>query len=171
MSEGLDFAKWMYDSAANAIERADDKAGFAVTVETALTAVVLALVSESGSSPLAARVLLGLSLVALAVSIVAAMLVVVPRLHTPGKDLVPGEFLYFGAVRLRSIEQLRRHVAHWGWRVEDRQVAEPWAAVSHQAKVLAEIAWVKHRMFQVSVLAFSVGGFLAAAGWLLGGGR
>ncbi|TWD81647.1 hypothetical protein FB561_2767 [Kribbella amoyensis] len=169
MSEQLDLAKWMHDSAAGAIERADNKAGFAVPVESALTAVVLALVSQSGGSPIGARVLLGLSLVALAVAIVAAMLVVVPRLHAPGKDLVPGEFLYFGAVRLRSIGELGRHF--FTFPSEGPQVAQPWEAVSHQAKVLSEIAWAKHRLVRVSFLAVSLGGFLAAAAWLLGGGR
>jgi hypothetical protein len=118
MSTQLELAKWMHDSAAGAIDRADNKAGFAVPVETALTAVVLALVSQSGGSPIGARVLLGLSLVALAVAIAAAMLVVVPRLNMPGKDLVPGEFLYFGAVRLRSMEQLRKHIVPFGVSVD-----------------------------------------------------
>ncbi|GAA1531180.1 Pycsar system effector family protein [Kribbella lupini] len=171
MSTHLDLAKWMHDSAAGAIERADNKAGFAVPVETALTAVVLALVSQSGGSPIGARVLLGLSLIALAVAIAAAMLVVVPRLHTPGEQLVPGEFLYFGAVRLRSMEQLRRHLNPNPHAYPSEEVAGPCEAVSHQAKVLSEIAWSKHRLVRVSFLAVSVGGFLAAAGWLLGGGR
>src|SRR5262245_44591028 len=127
----LDLAWRMHDSAAAAIDKADTKAGFAATVETALAAVVLTLVSQSDGTPLAARVLFGVALVALAVALGSALLVVVPRLHYTGLKLMPGEFLYFGAVRVRSLRELRRHLdaeAYGG------QVAEPWEAVSHQAK-------------------------------------
>ncbi len=107
----LDLAWRMHDSAAQAIDKADTKAGFAATVETALAAVVLTLVSQSHGAPFAARVSFGLALVALAVALGSALLVVVPRLHRPADVLAPGEFLYFGAVRSRSVEQLLyRHI-------------------------------------------------------------
>src|SRR4051794_38193096 len=109
MSAVLDLALRMHDQAAAAIDKADTKARFAATVETALAAVVLTLVSQSHGAPIGGRVLFGLALVALAVGLASAMLVVIPRLHRPTDRLVPGEFLYFGAVRLRSIEQLRSH--------------------------------------------------------------
>jgi hypothetical protein len=163
----LDLAWRMHDSAAEAIDRADTKAGLAATVETALAAVVLTLVSGSHAAPIGARVLFGLALVALAIALGSAILVVLPRLHRPGGSLVPGEFLYFGAVRLRSIEQLRRHVRP---RYDHEFVAEPWEAISHQAKALAGIAWSKHRLLRVSFLAVGVGAFLAAVALLLGGG-
>jgi hypothetical protein len=99
----VDLAWRMHDTAAEAVDRADTKAGFAAVVETALAAVVLTLVSQSQGAPVGVRVLFGLALVALAVAVGSAV-VVVPRLHSPGGVLMPGEFLYFGAVRLRSIE-------------------------------------------------------------------
>lgn len=169
MSEqnAIDLAWRMHDSVAAAVDRADTKAGFAAPVETAVAAVVLTLLSQAHGSPLAARVLFGLSLVALAGALVAAMLVVTPRLHGPGLTRA-GEFLYFGAVRLLSVSELRRHIdpaAYGGL------VAEPWEAITHQAKRLAEIAWTKHRLVRLSFLAAGAGGVLAAAGALMGGVR
>lgn len=168
MSVALDLAWRMHDSASAAIDRADTKAGFAATVETAVSAVVLTLVSHAHGAPLAARVLFGLALTGLAVALGSALLVVVPRLHRPTDLLVPGEFLYFGAVRLRSIEQLRAHiVAHSNY--DDYEIARPWEAVSHQAKRLADIAWSKHQWLRVSFLGAIAGALLAVAGVLAGG--
>ncbi|TCO33015.1 hypothetical protein EV652_10314 [Kribbella steppae] len=169
MSSGteLDLAWRMHDSAAAAVDRADTKAGFAATVETAAAAVVLNLLSQAHGAPLAVRVLFGLSLVVLAVALTAAMLVVTPRLHAPGDTLVPGEFLYFGAVRLRSIDQLRKHLAPKNY---GETVAEPWEAISHQAKRLSEIAWAKHRLVRVSFTAAGAGAVLAVVAVVLGGG-
>ena len=170
MSENvrLELAWRMHDSAAGAIDRADTKAGFAATVETALAAVVLSLVSQSDGAPLAVRVLFGVALAALAVALGSALLVVVPRLHRPGYKLVAGEFLYFGAVRLRSMRELRRHIDP---EVYGDLVAEPWEAVSHHAKRLADIAWAKHRWLRMSFAAATAGVLFAAAGVLIGGAR
>ncbi|MFC6156109.1 Pycsar system effector family protein [Kribbella jiaozuonensis] len=165
-STAVDLAWRMHDSAAGAIDRADTKAGFAATVETAAAAVVLSLVSQAHGSPLVVRVLFGLSLIALAVALAAAMLVVTPRLHYAGYELSPGEFLYFGAVRLRSVKELRCHIDPT---VYGGLVAEPWEAISHQAKRLAEIAWAKHRLARVSFLAAAVGVAISAVAVLVGG--
>ena len=101
----MDLAWRMHDAAAAAIDKADTQAGFAATMETALAAVVLILVSQSHGSPLGARMAFGLALVALAVALGSALMVV-PRLHRLDQALVPGEFRYFGAVRRCSVEQL-----------------------------------------------------------------
>lgn len=165
----LELAWRMHDSAAAAIDKADTKAGFAATVETALAAVVLTLVSQSHGDPLAARVLFGVALVALAVALGSALLVVVPRLHRPADALVPGEFLYFGAVRRRSVEQLvDRHIYP---RTYDNKVSDPLVAVAHQAKRLADIAWAKHQWLRVSFLAAVAGAVFAMVGVLVGGAR
>src|SRR3954471_10249618 len=119
----MDLAWRMHDSAAQAIDKADTRAGFAATVETALAAVVLTLVSQSHGSPLVVRMAFGVALVALAVALGSALLVVVPRLHRPADALVPGEFLSFGAVRSRSVEQLLdRHIDPQAYR---DKVADP----------------------------------------------
>ncbi|MEU4603477.1 Pycsar system effector family protein [Kribbella sp. NPDC023972] len=165
----LDLAWRMHDSAAAAIDKADTKAGFAATVETALAAVVLTLVSQSDGAPLGARVLFGVALVALAVALGSALLVVVPRLHRPADALVPGEFLYFGAVRRRSVVQLLdRHIDP---QLTRDKVADPLVAVTHQAKRLADIAWTKHQWLRVSFLAAVLGAAFAVAGVLIGGAR
>jgi hypothetical protein len=165
----LDLAWRMHDSAAAAIDKADTKAGFAATVETALAAVVLTLVSQSDGAPLAARVSFGGALVALAVALGSALLVVVPRLHRPADALVPGEFLYFGAVRRRSVEQLLgRHLDPLN---PFEEVADPLVAVTHQAKRLADTAWTKHQWLRMSFAAAVVGAVLAVAGVLIGGAR
>lgn len=165
---GLDLAWRMHDAAATAVDRADTKAGFAATVETALGAVVLTLVSQAADEPLSVRVLFGCALVALAVALGSALLVVFPRLHRPDKQLVPGEFLYFGAVRQRSIEQLRCHIAP---RQFIERVAEPLGAITHQSKRLADIAWVKHQWLRVSFLAVAAGAVFTVAAVLIGGAR
>jgi hypothetical protein len=165
----MDMAWRMHDSAAQAIDKADTKAGFAATVETALAAVVLTLVSQSHGDPMAARVLFGVALVALAVALGSAMLVVVPRLHRLADALVPGEFLYFGAVRRRSVEQLPdRHIDPQSSR---GAVVDPLVAVTHQAKRLADIAWTKLQWLRVSFAAAVAGAVCAVAGVLIGGAR
>jgi hypothetical protein len=113
---------------------------------------------------LAARVSFGVALVALAVALGSALLVVVPRLHYSSYEMVPGEFLYFGAVRVRSVEELRLHLDP---AVYGGLVAEPLLAVSHQAKRLADIAWSKHRWLRVSFAAVVAGAASAAAGVLI----
>jgi len=164
----LDLAWRMHDSAAQAIDKADTKAGFAATVEIALAAVVLTLVSQSQGAPLVARVLFGLALVALAVALGSALSVVVPRLHSPAAGMAPGEFLYFGAVRSRSVEQLHNHIAP---NSASEKVADPLVAVTHQAKRLADIAWAKHRWLRVSFAAAVLGAVFTVAGVLIGGAR
>ncbi|MDX3003241.1 DUF5706 domain-containing protein [Kribbella solani] len=171
MSEQLDLAWRMHDSAAAAIDKADTKAGFAATVETALAAVVLTLVSQSHGESLVARVMFGVALVALAVALGSALLVVVPRLHRPAKALEPGEFLYFGAVRRRSVEELSKHIVPDGLLHDNYRVATPLVAVAHQAKRLADIAWAKHWWLRVSFFSAVAGSVLAVAGVLIGGAR
>ncbi|TCC53468.1 hypothetical protein E0H75_07190 [Kribbella capetownensis] len=158
----------MHDSAAGAIDRADTRSGFAATVETALAAVVLAQVSQSHGAPVAVRVLFGLALVALAAALGSALLVVVPRLHYTGIKLLPGEFLYFGAVRVRSIRELRQHIDPG---VYGELVAEPWEAISHHAKRLADIAWSKHRWLRLSFANATAGALFSVVGVLIGGAR
>jgi hypothetical protein len=165
----MDLAWRMHDSAAQAIEKADTKAGFAATVETTLAAVVLTLVSQSRGAPLVARVAFGVALAVFAVALSSALLVVVPRLYRPADALVPGEFLSFGAVRRRSVEQaLDRHIDP---QLSRDKVADPLVAVTHQAKRLADIAWTKHRWLRVSFVAAVVGVVFAVAGVLIGGAR
>ncbi|MEV0290655.1 Pycsar system effector family protein [Kribbella sp. NPDC050820] len=165
----LDLVWRMHDSAAAAIDKADTKAGFAATVETALTAVVLTLVSQSHSDPLLARVLFGVALVALAVALGSALLVVVPRLHRPADASAPGEFLYFGAVRSRPVGQLIGEHIDPLW--AGKKVADPLVAVTHQAKRLADIAWTKHQWLRISFATAVVGAVFAVAGVLIGGAR
>jgi hypothetical protein len=162
----LDLAWRMHDSAAAAIDKADTKAGFAATAETALAAVVLTFVSHSNGDPLVARVLFGVALAALAVALGSALLVVVPRLHLLAGSLVPGEFLYLSAVRHRSVEQL--HIAP---KLHGEKVADPLVAVTLQAKRLADVAWTKHRWVRFSVVAAVAGAVFAVAGVLIGGAR
>lgn len=162
----IDLAWRMHDSAAAAVDRADTKAGFAATLETAASAVVLTLLSQAHGAPLAVRVLFGLALVAFGVALVSSMLVVTPRMKAPGARLVPGEFLYFGAVRLRSLEQLRRHIDP---SVEGGLLAEPTEAIVYQAKQVAGIAWTKHRYARWSLQAAAAGALLTTAAVLSGG--
>ncbi|GAA0948711.1 hypothetical protein GCM10009554_46590 [Kribbella koreensis] len=159
----------LHDSAAAAIDRADTKAGFAATVETALAAVVLTLVSQSDAAPAVTRAMFGVALVGLAVALGSALLVVIPRVYRPADALLPGEFLYFGAVRRRSVEQLVAN--HLSPAADDDTVVEPLVAICHHAKRLADIAWTKHQWLRVSFLAAVLGVTLAVVGVLVGGAR
>jgi hypothetical protein len=165
----LELAWRMHDAAAQAIDKADTKAGFAATVETALAAVVLTQVAQAHGAPLAARVAFGLALVALAVALGAALLVVVPRMHRPTEVLVPGEFLYFGAVRRRSVDELiDRHIDP---QLTGDKIADPLVAVAFHAKRLSGIAWTKHQWLRLSFAAAVAGTVFAVAGVLIGGAR
>jgi hypothetical protein len=117
------------------------------------------LVSQSAGAPVGVRVLFGLALAALAVALGSAVLVVVPRLHRPGGVLMPGEFLYFGAVRLRSLEQLRRHLRPMN---VGEEVAEPWEAISYRAKV-----WPRSRGRSTGCCGCRCWPQRSAAGWSL----
>jgi hypothetical protein len=165
----LDLAWRMRDSAAAAIDKADTGAGFAAPVETALAAMVLTLVSQSHGAPFAARVSFGLALVSLAVALGSALLVVVPRLHRPAHALAPGEFLHFGAVRSRSVQQLLyRHIDP---KFAGEKVTDPLVAVTHQANRLADIAWSKQQWLRVSFASALAGAGFTVAGVLIGGAR
>src|SRR3954454_19439981 len=112
-----------------------------MSVKTGQAQVVLTLVSQSHGTPLLARVLFGVALVALAVALGSALLVVVPRLHRGDEASAPGDFLYFGlyfgAVRTRSVDQLIGDHIDPLW--AGKKVANPLVAVTHQAKRLADI--------------------------------
>ncbi|MFC9687775.1 Pycsar system effector family protein [Kribbella sp. NPDC056951] len=157
-----------YDAQVAEIEKADTKANFAVAAETALAVIVLNLLSTSHSPVLAGRVMLGVSLAALAVALGAALLVVMPRLHRPGGMVQPGEFLYFGAVRVRSLDELLRQIAEadtvYALRVQQR-------AIVQHTKVLAQIAWSKYACLWVSFVAAGAAMVFGMLGVLLGGGR
>ncbi|MEU6673454.1 Pycsar system effector family protein [Streptomyces sp. NPDC046925] len=132
--------------------RVDAKASFALTLQSAAIAGILALSSDG--HPLAdlhgggALTLLWCGIVLVMVGAVFAMLVVVPRLRAP-KMLTeaPDNFIYFGHLMHREPGELALAL----------QQKDPLPVLTHQLIMMSRIAWVKHRHVQWSFLCFLAG--------------
>ncbi|WP_198351844.1 Pycsar system effector family protein [Streptomyces typhae] len=136
--------------------RVDAKASFALTLESAATAGIIAL---SGDDRLFAdlhgwgvRVPLWIGTIIILVGGFLAMLVVVPRLRS-SKDLeaeAPNHFIYFGHLRHREVGELATALQH----------TDVLPVLSQQLIKMSEIAWRKHRYVQCSFVCFGVGAFI-----------
>lgn len=160
-NEALGLAWRVHDAAAGSIGKADAKAGFFVTLDTAILAAVLT-VGDLDRLGSVARVLLATGVLFLAVAILAAVGVVLPILRARhATERAAGDFLYFGAVRTHTPGELA-----------DRLIAEDTVqGVCAQSITLARLAWLKHRLLQVSMLATIAGSNLVGWTLLLAGGR
>lgn len=142
--------------------KVDTKAAFALSIESALLAGVVALSgSDSRFSHLKGfwPVLifwLGVSLLAL--SVVLSVLVVSPR--TRGSKVAaewPNNFIYFG------------HLQHWqpDALADELRQRDPMPVLTRQLVVMSKIAWTKHRRVQESLTLGVAGGFLVAVAGVL----
>jgi hypothetical protein len=117
--------------------RVDAKASFAVTLESAVLAALIAL--YRGDDPAnAAKVLFWIGGLALALSVLAAVSVVVPRLGSKDGGDWRDYFLYFGDLR------------HWEADDLSRKLRETSAlnSLTRQLVVMSEVVWIKHRRVQ-----------------------
>lgn len=138
--------------------RADAKATFALTIETALLALIVAFAGSGHLSGLQG-ILVTFSGAMLAASILASALVVYPSLRSSAlKAEVPANFIYFGHIKQMTEAQV---VAQ----IKGDQLL---AALARQLKVTADIAWEKHRRVQTSLIAAGIGAVLAAVAVLAG---
>ncbi|MFI9328086.1 Pycsar system effector family protein [Kitasatospora sp. NPDC052868] len=143
--------------------KVDAKAAFALTLESAAIGALTAFFG-TGNQPerltgVFPKTVFWLGIALLALSALAAVSVVSPRLRSKGGgDDWREHFVYFG------------HLRHW----EPARLAEklsatpPLETLSRQLVVMSEIAWKKHRRVQQS-LQFAVAG-VAAVGlaWIVG---
>ncbi|QNE21925.1 hypothetical protein F1D05_33435 [Kribbella qitaiheensis] len=157
----LDLAWRAHDAAAASIGKADTKAGFVATLDTAVLAGVLAIADKS-SSPKAFQVLTGLGAGCLVLAVLFAVTVVLPILRVrQTRRHAAGNWLYFGAVRHHSATELA-----------DRLTGEdPLRGVCAQTVTLARLAWLKHRLLQASLLATVAGIALFLTALIAGGTR
>ncbi|TRO56053.1 Pycsar system effector family protein [Streptomyces sp. IB201691-2A2] len=132
--------------------RVDAKASFALTLESAATAGIIALASDdhvlAQLDGWAARSLLWLGTALILLGGFFAMLVVIPRLRASKvKAEAPNNFIYFGHLMHREANELTNALKQ----------TDILPALSRQLIVMSEIAWKKHRHVQLSFVLFGLG--------------
>jgi hypothetical protein len=137
--------------------KADVKAAFALTVESAALALTAALHSGAAPSPGGAPsgfpALLATGAVLLGAAALLAVLAVAPRMRVDRTARPPTpDFIYFGHVRTLEPEELAQLL----------RTADPLPALSRQLVTMSRVAWYKHRCTQAS-LALAAAGLVAVA--------
>ncbi|MFI5710984.1 Pycsar system effector family protein [Kribbella sp. NPDC051620] len=152
-------AQKVYDSVAGSIGKADAKAGFVATLNTAVLAGVVALVHLNRLGN-AGRVLVALGVALMVAALLCAVAVVLPILRARHTKHGSGNVLYFGTVRHYTPDELA-----------DRLAGEDTAReMCAQAVVLSRLSWIKHRLLQVAMLATIAGATVTGLTLLLTGG-
>ena len=149
---GLENAWKIYGSLAEWIGRVDAKASFALTIESATLAAVIAFTSSTHRFQHRIRMLdlvvFWSGIGALVLASLASVWVVMP--HLRGSSFLeewPSNFIYFG------------HLKHW----DPKQLQERLKrddilpALSRQIIVLSMIAWTKHKRVQLSLFLAVLG--------------
>ncbi|MDT5017031.1 MAG: hypothetical protein QOD39_3191 [Mycobacterium sp.] len=159
--EGGDLAMaWrVHDAAAGSIDKADTKAGFVATLNTALLAGVLT-IAHLDRLHTAGRVLVSLGVALMVAAVLFAVAAVLPILRARHTKHNTGNVLYFGTVRQHSAARLADRLA------SEDTVQE----VCGQAVVLSRLSWLKHRLVQLSLIATVAGSNLVGWTLLLAGG-
>ncbi len=135
--------------------RVDAKASFALTLESASAAGIIALSANGGlfAHPhgWGPRVLLWLGTVLVLASAAFAALVVVPRLHpSRARAEAPDNFIYFGHLMHREATELAASL----------QQTPLLPVLSRQLVIMSRITWTKHRHVQISFALFALGALL-----------
>ncbi|MFJ1561474.1 Pycsar system effector family protein [Streptomyces mirabilis] len=135
--------------------KVDAKASFALTLDSAATAGIIALSTDdhvlAHLHGWGARALLWGGVAVILVSGVFAMLVVVPRLRARKvKAEAAANFIYFGHLMHRHTDELTTALKN----------TDILPVLSRQLIVMSKIAWAKHRHVQLSFITFGVGGSL-----------
>ena len=154
---GAALASRVLDTVGGSIGKADSKAAFVTSLDTAVLAGVLAM--QPAGLGVIARVLLGIGTALIAIAALFAVAVVLPILR-PRHAKTAGNSLYFGTIRHHSAAGLRMRLAS-----EDQT-----DVLCAQAVILSRLSWIKHRLLQVAMLGTISGGLLIAGTLLLAGG-
>jgi hypothetical protein len=158
-NDGAVLASGVLDTVGGSIGKADSKAAFLTSLDTAVLAGVLAMQPTGLGS--VGRVLLGIGAALITIAALLAVAVVLPILRsrqTAGR--MAGDFLYSGAVRTHTADELAERLTS----------ADSVKGVCAQAITLSRLSWLKHRVLQVAMLATIGGGLLIASTLLLAGG-
>ncbi|MGW2426163.1 Pycsar system effector family protein [Streptomyces sp. NPDC001709] len=133
--------------------RVDAKASFALTLESAATAGIVALSADghmfSHLHGWGVRAPLWAGTILILIGGIFASLVVVPRLR-PAKTLAaeaPNHFIYFGHLRHRETTELTTALLQ----------TDVLPVLSQQLIKMSDIAWRKHRHVQWSFICFGLG--------------
>ena len=143
--------------------RADAKAAVVFTVEGAVIAAVVAAVSNpavSGSVTGWGRVLVGLGVVASLVAVVAALLVVLPRLTSRTATPGPRQLIYFGGLR-------RWEPSALATRLSEMTAADQIDQLAVQLTRVADGNWLRYNCLRVAVVAAVLGALLLVVGFVL----
>ncbi|MEU4390601.1 Pycsar system effector family protein [Kribbella sp. NPDC023855] len=144
----------IHDAAAGSIGKADTKAGFVATLNTALLAGVLTLAHLDQLNTVS-RALVSIGIFLMVAAVLFAVAVVLPILRARHTKHSSGNVLYFGTVRHHSPDGLADRLG------SENAVRE----VCAQAVVLSRLSWIKHRLLQLSLIATIAGTNLV--GWTL----
>ncbi len=141
--------------------KVDTKASFALTIESALLAGVVALSGSGRSlSDLSGCAVFWyvLGILILILSVLMAVSVVAPRLRSQHlKSEASQNFIYFGHLRFLNATQVANHLNN----------SDIVPVLSRQLVVMSQIAWQKHRRVQLSLLLSPIGvAFLGISAWL-----
>ena len=144
--------------------RADAKAAVVFTVEGAVIAAVVAALGNpalAGSLGSGAAVAVWLGVGASLVAVVAALLVVLPRLrsHAP-TDPAPAGLIYFGDVRSSDPAEVAARLAALS---DDDQLGQ----LAVQLTRVADGNWRRYRSLRVAVLAALAGALLLVVGFVV----
>lgn len=140
--------------------KVDTKASFTLTIETALLAGVATLYgSDRALSGLQGwrSIVSGVGVAFLACAMLSAVAVVIPRLRRKRNlkaEAEAGNFIYFGHLRHLEPETIGNFITN----------AEMLPVLAYQHHKMADIAWTKHRLVQVSMGMAVIGiGLVAVA--------
>jgi hypothetical protein len=158
-SADLAMAWRVHDAAAGSIDKAETKAGFVATLNTALLAGVLT-IARLDQLHTAGRILVTLGAALMVAAVLFAVAAVLPILRARHTKHSTGNVLYFGTVRQHSAARLADRLA------SEDTVQE----VCGQAVVLSRLSWLKHRLVQLSLIATVAGSNLVGWTLLLAGG-
>ncbi|WP_030380148.1 MULTISPECIES: Pycsar system effector family protein [unclassified Streptomyces] len=160
-TDPVDTAWRIHAALADWTGKVDAKAGFALTLESAVLGAVIAVSGSrhrpelDGTLPV---ILLWLGAGLLALAALASVSVVGPRLRTPAGHDWREHFVYFGDLRHWAPEHLAEKLAD----------TSPLESLSRQIVSMSRIAWTKHQRVQQSLLLAVTGVAAIALAWLLG---
>jgi hypothetical protein len=152
-------AQKVHDSVAGSIGKADAKAGFVATLNTAVLAGVVALVHLDRLGAVG-RGLVAVGVTLMVAALMCAVAVVLPILRARHTKHGAGSVLYFGTVRHYNSEELADRLAG----------VDTAREMCAQAVVLSRLSWIKHRLLQVAMLATIAGASITGLTILLTGG-
>jgi hypothetical protein len=162
-AQAVDTAWRIHASLADWTSKVDNKAVFALSIESAMLAATAAL-SSGSRSPLDVSTtpgiwLLRTAMVLLAAAALLSIGVVTPRMRDGGvRQDWPDNFTYFGHLRRWEPDALAARL----------RGADPLTSLSRQIVAMSQIAWRKYVLVRLSLLIAAIGAACTVLAGLLG---